>query len=152
MLENEFDFRFTTSNSNLEQSPRLFFENWIYESILPDPSCFFVFPGNETCGFQGTSNQIPCDILDIHENKAVFSLVESVFPWSAVCFTSAQKLRTLNDVSNPYENCSVRPKPLFWFRSDTETQIDRYFWPIPQPCMYVCFPLLILRSKMFPTR
>ena len=51
-----------------------------YESILPDPSCFFVFPGNETCGFQGTSNQIPCDILDIHENKAVFSLVESVFP------------------------------------------------------------------------
>ena len=28
---------------------------------------------------------------------------------------------------------SVRPKPLFWFRSDTETepQIGRYFWPIP---------------------
>ena len=23
---------------------------------------------------------------------------------------------------------SVRPKPLFWFRSDTETQIGQYFW------------------------
>jgi len=30
---------------------------------------------------------------------------------------------------------SVRPKPLFWFRSDTETetQIGRYFRPIPKP-------------------
>ena len=26
---------------------------------------------------------------------------------------------------------SVRPKPLFWFRSDTETQIGRQFRPIP---------------------
>ena len=28
---------------------------------------------------------------------------------------------------------SVRPKPLFWFRPDTETktQIGGYFWPIP---------------------
>ena len=29
----------------------------------------------------------------------------------------------------------VRPKPLFWFRSDTKTktQIGQYFWPIPEP-------------------
>ena len=26
--------------------------------------------------------------------------------------------------------CSARPKPLFWFRSDTETQIGQYFWII----------------------
>ena len=26
----------------------------------------------------------------------------------------------------------IRPKPLFWFRSDTETQIGRYFRPIPK--------------------
>ena len=25
----------------------------------------------------------------------------------------------------------VQPKPLFWFRSDTETQIEQYFWQIP---------------------
>ena len=74
----KIDFKFETCNSNLEQTPHFFFQN--RKLILPDPSCFFVFPGNETCGFQGTSNQIPCDILDIHENKAVFSLVESVFP------------------------------------------------------------------------
>ena len=31
------------------------------------------------------------------------------------------------------KNSSVRPKPLFWFMSDTgtETQIGRYFRPIP---------------------
>ena len=28
---------------------------------------------------------------------------------------------------------SVRPKPLFWFMSDTETQIGWYFRPIPKP-------------------
>ena len=26
---------------------------------------------------------------------------------------------------------SVRPRPLFWFRSNIETQIGQYFWPIP---------------------
>ena len=31
--------------------------------------------------------------------------------------------------------CSVQPKPLFWFRfdTDTKTQIGRYFGPIPKP-------------------
>ena len=31
---------------------------------------------------------------------------------------------------------SVRPKPLFWFRSNTETQIGRYGRQIPQPILH----------------
>ena len=39
----------------------------------------------------------------------------------------------LPDYDWPEQYSSVRPKPLFWFRSDTETEtyIGRYFRPIP---------------------
>ena len=46
-------------------------------------------------------------------------------PISGCCEGSAAG----NKAWNEHLCCSVRPKPLFWFRSntDTETQIGRYF-------------------------
>ena len=50
-------------------------------------------------------------------------------------------------VTSPLNN-SERPKPLFWFRPDTETEtvIGRYFRPIPKPILK---PLKI-RYNSFP--
>ena len=62
-----------------------------------------------------TSMMEPLRILEPAESRIMVSL-------EAIELTS-----NFDDVSEH----SVRPKPLFWFRSNTETQIGRYFRPIP---------------------
>ena len=44
--------------------------------------------------------------------------------------TTNNNLTNINFTTNSGTS-SVRPKPLFWFRSNTETQIGKHLWPTP---------------------